>query len=234
MGGAPGVNPAADARDSSTRSSASETLVPTDFVRSARFTRHLRRSLFKAPHLFSKAVMREGRTDSVRPRLTDRLAAKDKTLPRVLDGYSAHPRTPNMCFGRARLQRAFSFRRYLRQEVALQQPKVAAQLPTGGDVSCPCPCRRYGAFRWPRQGCRRKPQMQQAAPKDGSQLRKAQPHAPVWEVSNSSKSLAKRLIAPPGGIRLILKCRCCSSPRLPWMTSNGCGSETAFFQSEDS
>ena len=87
MGGAPGVNPAADARDSSTRSSASETLVPTDFVRSARFTRHLRRSLFKA-------VMREGRTDSVRPRLADRLAAKDKSLPRVLDGNSAHPRTP--------------------------------------------------------------------------------------------------------------------------------------------
>jgi hypothetical protein len=39
-------------------------------------------------------VMREGRTDSVRPRLADRLAAKDKTLPRVLDGNSAHPRTP--------------------------------------------------------------------------------------------------------------------------------------------
>jgi hypothetical protein len=41
------VNPAAAARDSSTRSSASETLVPTDFVRSARFTRHLRRSVFE-------------------------------------------------------------------------------------------------------------------------------------------------------------------------------------------
>ena len=38
---------AAAARDSSTRSSASETLVPTDFVRSARFTRHLRRSVFE-------------------------------------------------------------------------------------------------------------------------------------------------------------------------------------------
>jgi hypothetical protein len=31
-----------------------------------------------------------------------KLAAKDKTLPRVLDDDSAHPRTPNMCFGRAR------------------------------------------------------------------------------------------------------------------------------------
>ena len=88
------VNPAAAARDSNTRSSASETLVPTDFVRRARFTRHLRRSVFEGPHLFSKAVMREGRTTSVRPRLADRLAAKDKTLPRVLDGNSAHPRTP--------------------------------------------------------------------------------------------------------------------------------------------
>jgi hypothetical protein len=46
------VSPAAAARDSSTRSSASETFVPTDFVRSARFTRHLRRSVSKAPHLF--------------------------------------------------------------------------------------------------------------------------------------------------------------------------------------
>jgi len=41
------VNPADAARDSSTRNSASETLVPTDFVRSARFTRHLRRSVFE-------------------------------------------------------------------------------------------------------------------------------------------------------------------------------------------
>ena len=82
----------------------------------------------RRPHGFRAALERS------------RLAAKDKTLPRVLDGYSAHPRTPNMCFGRARLQRAFSFRRYLRREVALQQPKVAAQLPTGGDVSYPCPC----------------------------------------------------------------------------------------------
>jgi hypothetical protein len=42
--------------------------------------------------------MREGRTDSVRPRLADRLAAKDKTLPRVLDQNSAHPRTPARSF----------------------------------------------------------------------------------------------------------------------------------------
>jgi hypothetical protein len=38
--------------------------------------------------------MREGHTVFVRPRLADRLAAKDKTLPRVLGGDSAHPRTP--------------------------------------------------------------------------------------------------------------------------------------------
>ena len=48
------VSPAAAARDSNTRSSASDTFVPTDFVRSARFTRHLRRSVSKAPHSFSK------------------------------------------------------------------------------------------------------------------------------------------------------------------------------------
>ena len=67
-------------------------------------------------------------------------------------------------------QRAFSFRRHLRQEVALEQPKVAAQLPTGGDVSTPCPCvsmalfaRRADAARWSH---RRK----QAAPKDGLRL----------------------------------------------------------------
>jgi len=127
MGGAPGVNPAADARDSSTRSSASETLVPTDFVRSARFTRHLRRSLFKA-------VMREGRTDSVRPRLADRLAAKDKSLPRVLDGNSAHPRTPGACCASLQTKRPrahFSFRRCFQVSVTLRQPKVTAQLPTG-------------------------------------------------------------------------------------------------------
>ncbi len=106
----------AGARDSSTRSSASETLVPTDFVRSARFTRHLRRSVSKAPHLFSKALLllfkastREGRTVSVRPRLADRLAAKDKTRPRVLDGNSAHPRTPGACCAwlQAKRPRAF-------------------------------------------------------------------------------------------------------------------------------
>jgi hypothetical protein len=75
--------------------------VPTDFVRSARFTRHLGRSVSKAPLLFSKAQLlifqgktREGRTVTVRPRLTDRLAAKEKIFPRVLDGNSAHPRTP--------------------------------------------------------------------------------------------------------------------------------------------
>ena len=95
---------------------------------------------------FLKARFVFPRQDAARPHgfraalERSRLAAKDKTLPRVLDGYSAHPRTPNMCFGRACLQRAFSFRRYLRREVALQQPKVAAQLPTGGNVSTPCPC----------------------------------------------------------------------------------------------
>ena len=36
---------------------------------------------------------------------------------------------------RARLYGASCSRFYLRQEVALQQPMVAAQLPTGGDVS---------------------------------------------------------------------------------------------------
>ena len=106
--------------------------------------------------------------------------------------------------------------------------------PFWGDVSYPMPMRKHGAFRWSRRCCRMEAKNEQAAPKSGLLLRKAQPHAPDWEVSNSSKSLAKRLIVPPGGIRLILKCRCCSSPRLPWMTSNGCGSETAFFQSEDS
>ena len=75
-------------------SSASETLVPTDFVRSARFTRHLQRSISKAQLLFFQGKKQQGRTASVRPRLAGRLAAKDKTLPRVLDGDSAHPRTP--------------------------------------------------------------------------------------------------------------------------------------------
>ena len=68
----------------------------------------------KAPHLLSKAVMREGRTASVRPGLADRLAAKDKTLPRVLDGNSAHPRTPGACCAWLQTKRPrahFSFRR---------------------------------------------------------------------------------------------------------------------------
>jgi len=60
------------------------------------------RTLHSAPTAFGfqgsafvfQGSVREGRTDSVRPRLADRLAAKDKTLPRVLDGNSAHPRTP--------------------------------------------------------------------------------------------------------------------------------------------
>ena len=76
-------------------------------LRRIRLTRHLRRSS-------SKAVMREGRTDSVRPRLADRLAAKDKTLPRVLDGDSAHPRTPGACCAWLQPKRPrahFSFRR---------------------------------------------------------------------------------------------------------------------------
>ena len=98
-----------------------------------RATRHLRRSV-------SKAVMREGRTDSVRPRLADRLAAKDKIFPRVLDGNSAHPRTPGA--DSATLQATtgpehFSFRRCFSVSVTLRQPKVTAQLPTGGDVSYP-------------------------------------------------------------------------------------------------
>jgi len=86
--------------------------------------------------------MREGRTVSVRPRLADRLAAKDKTLPRVLDGNSAHPRTPGALvhYCRATLQAEtgpehFSFRRCFSVSVTLRQPKVTAQLPTGGDVS---------------------------------------------------------------------------------------------------
>ena len=46
---------------------------------------------------------------------------------------------------RARLYGASCSRFYLRQEVALRQPKVTAQLPAGGDVSLPCPC---GAWRF--------------------------------------------------------------------------------------
>jgi hypothetical protein len=86
--------------------------------------------------------MREGRTDFVRPQLADRLAAKDKTLPRVLDGDSAHSRTPDALvhYWRTTLQAEtgpehFSFRRCFQVSVTLRQPKVAAQLPTGGDVS---------------------------------------------------------------------------------------------------
>ena len=104
----------------------------------------------KAPLLFSKAVMREGRTVTVRPRLADRLAAKDKTLPRVLDGDSAHSRTPGALvhYCRATLQATigpehFSFRRCFSVSVTLRQPKVTAQLPTGGDVSTPCPCEAW-------------------------------------------------------------------------------------------
>ena len=103
----------------------------------------------KAPLLVSKALLllfkastREGCTASVRPRLADRLAAKDKTLPRVLDGNSAHPRTPGALvhYCRATLQATtgpehFSIRRCFSVSVTLRQPKVAAQLPTGGDVS---------------------------------------------------------------------------------------------------
>jgi len=54
------VSPARSARDSSTRSSASETLVPTDFDRSSRFIDH------------PDGQTREGRTTRVRPVLRSR------------------------------------------------------------------------------------------------------------------------------------------------------------------
>jgi hypothetical protein len=75
------------------RSSASDAFVLTDLDCRSCFTAHLRHS-FSRPVFAFQGKMQQGRTDSVRPRLTDRLAAKDKTLPRVLDGNSAHPRTP--------------------------------------------------------------------------------------------------------------------------------------------
>ena len=118
-----------------------------------RATRHLRRSV-------SKAVMREGRTDSVRPRLADRLAAKDKSLPRVLDGNSAHPRTPGACCASLQTKRPrahFSFRRCFQVSVTLRQPKVTAQLPTGGDVSYLIPMRSSAGFCWPCSGIGRMP-----------------------------------------------------------------------------
>ena len=99
--------------------------------------------------------MREGRTDSVRPRLADRLAAKDKTLSRVLDGNSAHPRTPGACCAWLQTKRPrahFSFRRCFQVYVTLRQPKVTAQLPTGGDVSPLKPMRSSAGFGWPCRG----------------------------------------------------------------------------------
>ena len=80
------------------------------------------RTLHSAPTAFGfqgsafvfQGSVREGRTDSVRPRLADRLAAKDKTLPRVLDGDSAHSRTPGACCAWLQTERPrvhFSFRR---------------------------------------------------------------------------------------------------------------------------
>jgi hypothetical protein len=117
-----------------------------------RFPR-LRICFSKALLLLFKASTREGRTASVRPRLTDRLAAKDKTLPRSLDRDSAHPRTPGALvhYCRATLQATtgpvhFFFRRCFSVSVTLRQPKVTAQLPTGGDVSHPCPCVSMALF----------------------------------------------------------------------------------------
>jgi hypothetical protein len=54
------VTPARSARDSSTRSSASETFVPTDFVRNSRFIANRPRSVVKRE-------MHEGRTRDARP-----------------------------------------------------------------------------------------------------------------------------------------------------------------------
>jgi hypothetical protein len=67
------VSPARSARDSSTRSSASDTFVPTDLDRSSRFffIAHLG-PLGVDPthdHRSSRAEMHEGRTTSVRPML---------------------------------------------------------------------------------------------------------------------------------------------------------------------
>jgi hypothetical protein len=100
--------------------------------------------VFLRPDLFSKAGTREGRTDHRAALDTSRQAAKDKTCPRWLVGNPAHARTSCALAALDPRQRACSLRHRKPREVALQQPKVAAQLPTGGDVSYPCPCRRHG------------------------------------------------------------------------------------------
>jgi len=97
-------------------------------------------SFFKARFVFQGKIQ-QGRTDSVRPSNDQDWLLKIK-LFRVC---SMGTRLIRVLL-RARLQRAFSFRRHLWQEVALQQPKVAAQLPAGGDVSYTCPCVSMALF----------------------------------------------------------------------------------------
>ena len=100
---------------------------------------------FQGPFLFFQGKMHEGRTDHRAALDTSRQAAKNKTCPRWLVGNPAHARTSCALTIHDPRQRACSLRHRKPREVALQQPKVAAQLPSGGDVSTPCPC---GAWRF--------------------------------------------------------------------------------------
>jgi hypothetical protein len=87
--------------------------------------------VFQVPFLFSQGKMQHGRTESVRPRLTDRLAAKDKTLLRVLDGNSAPPPT-------SRLQPISR----CRQLYGLAAPYISAWDEEGFSSCIVHPCRR--------------------------------------------------------------------------------------------
>ena len=95
---------------------------------------------------------------TVRPSNHQASLLKIKTLPRWLVGNPAHARASCALTIHDPRQRACSHRHRQPREVALQQPKVAAQLPAGGDVSYPCPCvawtffaRRAEDARWSRR-----------------------------------------------------------------------------------
>jgi hypothetical protein len=132
-------------RDSSTRSSASETLVPTDLLRTSRFIAH--------PWHWSCTAQTPKRPHGTPCGLgLRRLAAKGKTSPRALDGDSAHlsfpfPSSRSYSDPDGLWGSGHPLRRWLSQEVALQQPRVTLQLPSGGDVSSYCQRRRRRACR---------------------------------------------------------------------------------------
>ncbi len=85
---------------------------------------------------------------SVRSRLTDRPAAKDKTLPRVLDSDSAYPRTPGACCAWFQAQRPRAF--FLRRRFSGFGYSVATQgcrtVPGWGRLVLPLPMPKAARF----------------------------------------------------------------------------------------